>query len=1173
MDSSITIQPQYIFGLKAETKGSVFHIDEQRLVYAVGHYVVVYNNDDRQMQCFPALEGSSAITAMTLCPKKRYLAVAEKAERGIIFVYDLEKNKKKKPLVTSDCLSQEYISLCFAPKQEKKFLVSLGGAPDWNLIFWQWDRQKILYVQQVSQGNPLSQVSFNSSDYMNGIIVTGQGVFCWLKIVDGQLKKQNTGISKKEVNVSNNYLCHSWLNDGKLVVGTDSGEVLLFDQNCDYRGYFLCGMENWKCVTIVPYSNGFLVGGQESRVVVFEKNPDDLRMHYVRSQKFLGITSEPEATIMGISMLPTSEESIVVTTSTNQIYSLSFTNEKEEPEPLSDSFHSNTITGLDICIRKPLAVTCGLDNTVRVWNYVERSLEVVKHFNEEPYAVAFHPSGFHIVVGFADKLRMMNVFQNTIKTYKEIHIKACREIRFSHGGHLFAATNGHMIQVFNFYTGENPPSMQFKGHTGKVSSIYWNEDDSCLYSAGWDGAVFQWDLYHRSERDKIPDYSRKGTKFSSIVAAREDKAEGQFLYISGNDKEIKEVSEGKCLRNLETRTMVGPMELMNSNKVLFAGLAEGEKPGAVRAYNFEPFDGEYIEYQAHSLPIEAVRVSFDDCYLITAGQDGCVIIFEIKDTKSFKREKESYGLPFAEEILITNSEVDELYKENEDLLATIKELEMNNETQYEMALSEKQSEIDKLQEQIKEAAQKEKEKYMSLLKFKEEAEQSYNDRILEIHEHFEQEKQKMKVAFQQKFDKEVQRYQKLSKEKELSAKEVAETIERMKSDHTKQMAENESYYNKQLQQVRKQIEALRIEHEYHKNEFDEKEKKYEETNETTLFQLREQNIKEIQSIEFECKKAEAEVNIAMKEKEKLKKQKDEKAEEVKKIDSDLEKQKDVIKQLNDELNTSSKEIKVRKKTIEEKDKRIHELKKKSQELEKFRFVLDYKIRELKRDIDPKEDEIARLKEQTHEMEKELKHLDSVNEKLGILVENLKLRQYGMQNEINNQKDKLSQNQARMQAIKDAIYEGVQYIKEEKKLKEAVLSMYEKFVRNEAQAKSANTEKEYVRQCNHLENTISKLREKLDKANLVQQQDQVRIMGQNVELVNGINGLKKEIKHLQYLKRQVKILETEKASKKASTEDHSKKEIEMQKEEIKTLKNRLAELERPTSQSMRSQEIY
>lgn len=49
------------------------------------------------------------------------------------------------------------------------------------------------------------------------------------------------------------------------------------------------------------------------------------------------------------------------------------------------------------------------------------------------------------------------------------------------------------------------------------------------------------------------------------------------------------------------------------------------------------------------------------------------------------------------------------------------------------------------------------------------------------------------------------------------------------------------------------------------------------------------------------------------------------------------------------------ELQERESTIKDKDKRIYDLKKKTQELEKFKFVLDYKIKELKRDIDPRED--------------------------------------------------------------------------------------------------------------------------------------------------------------------------------------------------------------------------
>lgn len=36
---------------------------------------------------------------------------------------------------------------------------------------------------------------------------------------------------------------------------------------------------------------------------------------------------------------------------------------------LSQSFHSKAITGLSICIRKPIAATSSLDRCIRVWNY------------------------------------------------------------------------------------------------------------------------------------------------------------------------------------------------------------------------------------------------------------------------------------------------------------------------------------------------------------------------------------------------------------------------------------------------------------------------------------------------------------------------------------------------------------------------------------------------------------------------------------------------------------------------------------------------------------------------------------------------------------------------------------------------------------------------------------
>lgn len=47
---------------------------------------------------------------------------------------------------------------------------------------------------------------------------------------------------------------------------------------------------------------------------------------------------------------------------------------------------------------------------------------------------------------------------------------------------------------------------------------------------------------------------------------------------------------------------------------------------------------------------------------------------------------------------------------------------------------------------------------------------------------------------------------------------------------------------------------------------------------------------------------------------------------------------------------------------DEKDRKIYDLKKKHQELEKFKFVLDFKIKELKKQIEPRETQITAMKD-------------------------------------------------------------------------------------------------------------------------------------------------------------------------------------------------------------------
>ena len=70
------------------------------------------------------------------------------------------------------------------------------------------------------------------------------------------------------------------------------------------------------------------------------------------------------------------------------------------------------------------------------------------------------------------------------------------------------------------------------------------------------------------------------------------------------------------------------------------------------------------EVQAHSKPIERMRLSFNNDWLFTAGRDCCLMIHEVKDRDPrgglVKRERDANLLPFSDEILTEKSEMEEI---------------------------------------------------------------------------------------------------------------------------------------------------------------------------------------------------------------------------------------------------------------------------------------------------------------------------------------------------------------------------------------------------------------------------------------------------------------------------------------------------------------------------------
>ncbi len=71
----------------------------------------------------------------------------------------------------------------------------------------------------------------------------------------------------------------------------------------------------------------------------------------------------------------------------------------------------------------------GSVHTLYMYMYLfSSSLDLAKQFQEEAYSVSVHPSGLFLLVGFSEKLRLMNVLIDDIRPFKEFMIRGCREV-------------------------------------------------------------------------------------------------------------------------------------------------------------------------------------------------------------------------------------------------------------------------------------------------------------------------------------------------------------------------------------------------------------------------------------------------------------------------------------------------------------------------------------------------------------------------------------------------------------------------------------------------------------------------------------------------------------------------------------------------------------------------
>jgi hypothetical protein len=192
------------------------------------------------------------------------------------------------------------------------------------------------------------------------------------------------------------------------------------------------------------------------------------------------------------------------------------------------------ITGIDVALWKQVVVTCGKDRTLRVWNPVDKKMELTKEFDDEPLSLSVHPSGIYVVVAFTDKVKLLSLLLEEVYLCREISARQISYVKFSKGGQYFAVAIGTNLQIYQTYTGLQIATL--RGHNNRIKSVLWMNYDSRIVTFGAEGIVNGWDLF--------PNVSKRGENYNGNIPIQcgVGPVDGSVVFIALNDRQLKELS-------------------------------------------------------------------------------------------------------------------------------------------------------------------------------------------------------------------------------------------------------------------------------------------------------------------------------------------------------------------------------------------------------------------------------------------------------------------------------------------------------------------------------------------------------------------------------------------------------------------------------------------------------
>jgi len=1029
-------------------------------VFRVGKQICIYDPESSKQQFLTGrLKSVTTVLHSTISYSSRYISVCESVRHektgpghAQASVFSLTTFSRQKT-VTHACTGE---FICSAFTGDAKYLVTLNDGHEYQLVIWQWEKER--QYKSVSLQSKPNRMSVSPSQLQ--ISVSGPGILkCFSVGQDGALKTSSLLNPSKECE---NFVDHKWLSqtdalhrmvaisatesvaDGYrrqnvyVFEGPDSppGTVgppisLEFRQTVNPR----FETPNASIEGLAVFSKGFCLYGKEGFVAIYEKCDDKREPYYEVRSMCLEVTN-----FIGGAVLP-SEDRLILVSTEGRLVSVGIGQHDIPGEKESEvvaavdlcpgGFHDSAIISSDVAYHRSLYATLSMDSALRIWNFETMKCELTHKFlQEDPIALAMHPSGFQIIVSFKEKVRLYNVYMDKIKLFQETASKSLKELRFSNSGQYWAAAS--TINVIVFDTKTFSQVMCFQGHMLAVRRIAWGPGDQVLFSAGADGNVYGWSLQYEHRLDVYSSNRSSGILGlavdgfdSSLVGSSIERRNGRNFVEWGGDGSPESHVDPNCFiigtntviltgqdmfmrlaewipighdgksqarddtggqlvtLRVDDRLCITALIISQCKKFVYCGMSDG----SLRIYDW-PIKIDpppYLETQAHSQAVVDIRESPTGHIILTVSEDASVFVHSVlkgqlaalsggdgaMDLFSVSSSEFSGAVYNSGTVQIAKDDMEDHIQEVFDLKKKIEEMATKFAFEIHQNENTHADEVKRLLDRHNTAMNNEKEKFENM---QSKMEAKIRDLMATLEskglDHVRMTAE-LENRYEHKLADQLDRYDRLGEEMELLKQRCEGLLHAERQEFERQLNEikNKSrrFEKKMFNEKKRLVDEKTNDENAFKEILDQQEDEYEDE----LRQLIAAAESELKSERENITKLRTLVQTKNTKLDQLKKKLTELASSAKARQAILLHERKERQKLQDTIEHYKKNLLEREEALAEKEKTILELRSTTRTLENFRFVLDHRLQQLSSERGPITQHIEGLEQHIRTMYEEL----------------------------------------------------------------------------------------------------------------------------------------------------------------------------------------------------------